>query len=559
MQESRGQLEAGSHVDEPSVWDCFPEYYSEVYDNISGKLLDPSLVAKGRAEEMEFLRNLGAWQYDSVDACMNATGKPPVSVGWVDVNKGDAASPAVRCRLVVKETKWRSTISDPSQTWSATPPYEALRFLASLCMSPGSGEHDFVLQFIDITRAHPHCLMRRDLWIQLPAEDPESKVPGRCAKLLRSLYGTRDAGQNFELLVHETLTEKMGFEPGIWSPCIYKCPERSLMTFVYGDNFVTRGSRTGLEWFLLELRKHMWAKLEGVLGPREDLGDSSELLCLNRIFRWCKQSADGPEAIEIEGDPRHQEIICHHCNLGAGRAANAVSTPGVRDNTGELGKELETSAATMFRSLCMRANYLSSDRPDISFSAKEAARHMSKPCELGESAAKRLARFLNGRPRCVQRMEKQSPQQHLHIYSDSDHAGCTRTRKSTSCSVVMHGGHMLRFTVATQQPIALSSAESEWYALVRAATVGIGMVSMCLDYGVSLKPILYSDATAASGIGARRGAGKVRHIETSTLWLQRHLTSGVVTLKRQEGPSNIADLGTKHVDGPTMLRHMKAM
>eukprot|EP00971_Amphidinium_carterae_P020706 408119-Amphidinium_carterae.1 len=169
---------------------------------------------------MEFLRGLDAYTHDTVEACIRSTGRTPI-VGWVDVNKGDDANPLVRCRLVVKETRWQSTIQDPSQTWSATPPYEALRYFASMCMSPFPGEEEYVLQFIDITRAHPHCKMRRDLWVDLPAEDPRSKESGTCAKLNRSLYGTRDAGQNFELFVHETLVGKLGFEAGIWSPCIF--------------------------------------------------------------------------------------------------------------------------------------------------------------------------------------------------------------------------------------------------------------------------------------------------------------------------------------------------
>eukprot|EP00971_Amphidinium_carterae_P224184 4448201-Amphidinium_carterae.2 len=166
--------EIGSHVDEVSEWDALPEYYMCVHDTISGQPLDPSLVAAGCKQEMDFLRNLNAYEYSTVQECVSRTGKPPVSVGWVYVNKGDSDAPNVRCRLVVKETRWRSTITDPSQTWSATPPYEALRFLCSLCMSPLEGEEGYVLQFIDITRAHPHCAVKRELWIQLPLEDPRS-------------------------------------------------------------------------------------------------------------------------------------------------------------------------------------------------------------------------------------------------------------------------------------------------------------------------------------------------------------------------------------------------
>eukprot|EP00971_Amphidinium_carterae_P086466 1711081-Amphidinium_carterae.1 len=42
---------------------------------------------------------------------------------------------------------------------------------------------------------------------------------------------------------------------------------------------------------------------------------------------------------------------------------------------------------------------------------------------------------------------------------------------------------------------------------------------MAWDFKLKLASRLLGDATAAAGIGSRRGAGKVRHIETSTLWL----------------------------------------
>eukprot|EP00971_Amphidinium_carterae_P259324 5145561-Amphidinium_carterae.1 len=181
--------DVGTHVDEMTEWDALPEYYMCVHDTTSGQALDASLVAAGCKEEMNFLRGLNAYEYAQIDDCVRQTGRPPVSVGWVFVNKGDSECPNVRCRLVVKETRWRSTITDPAQTWSATPPYEALKFLCSMCMSPQEGEEGYVLQFIDITRAHPHCVMKRDLWIQLPREDPMSQTPGVCGKLLRSLHG----------------------------------------------------------------------------------------------------------------------------------------------------------------------------------------------------------------------------------------------------------------------------------------------------------------------------------------------------------------------------------
>ena len=50
------------------------------------------------------------------------------------------------------------TEADNAQTFSASPPYEALRLRVSFVMSPRNHEEkSHVLMFIDITRAHPHC------------------------------------------------------------------------------------------------------------------------------------------------------------------------------------------------------------------------------------------------------------------------------------------------------------------------------------------------------------------------------------------------------------------
>ena len=67
------------------------------YDAVTGVQLDPALDAKARNTEMLFLVDkLNAYKYDSVDNCLKTTGKRPIPVKWVDVDKGDAQRPAVR-------------------------------------------------------------------------------------------------------------------------------------------------------------------------------------------------------------------------------------------------------------------------------------------------------------------------------------------------------------------------------------------------------------------------------------------------------------------------------
>eukprot|EP00971_Amphidinium_carterae_P350398 6491521-Amphidinium_carterae.2 len=109
-------LQAGSHVDEKDPWLAFPELYQEVFDTVSGQTLLPDLLAVARKEEMEFLSKLQAYELVTIAECYEKTNKRPIPVGWVDVNKGDQRKPAVRSRLVVKEAKRNSDLTDPAVT-----------------------------------------------------------------------------------------------------------------------------------------------------------------------------------------------------------------------------------------------------------------------------------------------------------------------------------------------------------------------------------------------------------------------------------------------------------
>eukprot|EP00971_Amphidinium_carterae_P263684 5231423-Amphidinium_carterae.1 len=56
----------------------------------------------------------------------------------------------------------------------------------------------------------------------------------------------------------------------------------------------------------------------------------------------------------------------------------------------------------------MRAAYLGQDRVDIAETVKCLTRAMAKPREGHMAQQKRLARYLNGAPRCTLRYPKQS-------------------------------------------------------------------------------------------------------------------------------------------------------
>ncbi len=114
----------------------------------------------------------------------------------------------------------------------------------------------------------------------------------------------------------------------------------------------------------------------------------------------------------------------------------------------------------------------------------------------------------------------------------------------------------IRSAATTQAVISLSSGESEFYSAVKSASIGLGSVSMATDAGIAYKrPVdIRIDATAGTCLAGRRRAGRVRHIHTSTLWLQRAVHEGKCTLSKEHGDKNPAELGTTHVEAKVILQ-----
>ena len=70
---------------------------------------------------------------------------------------------------------------------------------------------------------------------------------------------------------------------------------------------------------------------------------------------------------------------------------------------------------------------------------------------------------------------------------------------------------------------------------------------------------LFSDATAAIGIARRKGLGKIRHLDTTDLWVQDKIRSKTIQLEKVLGTENIADILTKYVDRSTLDRALPKM
>ena len=110
-----------------------------------------------------------------------------------------------------------------------------------------------------------------------------------------------------------------------------------------------------------------------------------------------------------------------------------------------------------------------------------------------------------------------------------------------------------------QATIALSSDEAEYYGLVKAASLSLGMQAMYADLGEIINLDLNTDASVARAIASRRGLGKLRHLAVHLLWLQQRVANKALSITKVKGEANPADMLTKYVIRDVMLRHLRAM
>lgn len=534
---------------EEGEWNTF-------FDDVNGTWLNTTLVKEARKEEIKWVHDMHI--YDKVPrAQMLADGMKPVSLRWIDTNKGDDDRPNYRSRLVAREIKAKKKPHEQipaSQLFSAMPPLEAVKFLCSLMMSKRTSSRGKPLKlgFWDISRAHFYGNAVRKIYIELPEEDAEDGMVGI---LRRSMYGTQDASNIWQSDYMELLTAN-GYERGKSNGAIVYNPQDDARGLVHGDDFAVLADEDALNRLEEILRSRYQLKRLAVLGPEDK--DDKEVTLLNRVIRY----VDGVRpSIEYEPDARHAAIIVAELGL---TGAKGVETPAVKKSVDEQLRSaksaaLSSDAVKLYRSLTMRAAYLGQDRSDIAEAVKRLSRHMSSPHEAAFADLKRLGRYLIAHPHFKIKFPAQKMPEKLKVFVDTDHAGCAITRKSTTGLVMMLGCHCAKTSSNLQSTVSLSSGESEYYGLVKGGAVGLSAKALFEDWGLHIELEILSDSSAARGFASRIGLGKLRHVMTRFLWLQERLAARHLQLQVVPGTKNCADVLTKTVSAKQMKQHMMFM
>ena len=83
----------------------YVDFNAEYWDEVSNKKLNREEVILAGLNEVKQVQNHGVYEKVPTQQCWDRTGKAPILVRWIDINKGGEVNREYRSRLEAKEIK----------------------------------------------------------------------------------------------------------------------------------------------------------------------------------------------------------------------------------------------------------------------------------------------------------------------------------------------------------------------------------------------------------------------------------------------------------------------
>lgn len=396
-------------------------------------------------------------------------GTPPeganlISTKWVFTLKFnvDGTLERFKARLVARGFSQAYGI-DYTETFAPTVRMATLRaFLAIVACENLECEH------YDIKNAFTESRLKEELWMQIP--DGIHAKRGHALRLLRSLYGLKQAARDWNLLFKNELLG-WGFEQSKADPCLYVHQQRGIRLLVYVDDIVAAAeSKSDLNWFWTQLSERFEAK---------NLRDVKQILGI-RVTRDRKN-----RTLELDQELYLDKVLS---KFGFKRSkSREVSTPmdGYHDIQPATDKD-ERIDQTWYREVIGSLMYaMVYTRPDIAFALGRLSQFMQDPAKQHERGLKRLMRYLRRTITLRVRfgLVSKDATKELEVYSDADWAQDKTDRKSVSACLGLIGAGPIFYGSKKQTSVATATTESEYIAMSTTAKQGQWIAQILRDIG----------------------------------------------------------------------------
>ncbi|GJW59901.1 putative ribonuclease H-like domain-containing protein [Tanacetum coccineum] len=389
---------------------------------------------------------------------------------------------------------------------------------------------DFVVYQMDVKSAFLYGKIEEEVYVCQPLgfEDPE--FPDRVYKVEKALYGLHQAPRAW----YETLSTYLldnGFQRGTIDKTLFikKVKGDILLVQVYVDDIIFGSTKKSL---CTEFEKLMHKKFQ-----MSSMGELTFFLGLQ-----VTQKDDG---IFISQDKYVDEILKKFGFSTVKTASTPMETskPLMKD---ENAKDVDVH---LYRSMIGSLMYLTSSRPDIMFVVCACARFQVTPKVSHLHAVKRIFRYLKGQPKLGLWYPKDSPFD-LEAYTDSDYAGASLDRKSTTGGCQFLRSRLISWQCKKQTVVANSTTEAEYVAASNCCGQVLWIQNQLLDYGYNFMntKIFIDNESTICIVKNPVFHSKTKHIEIRHHFIRDSYEKRLIQVIKIHTDHNVADLLTKAFD-----------
>ena len=415
---------------------------------------------------------------------------------------------------------------------------------------------DYNLSQIDIRQAYLQAKLNEEIYMRVPPgihpfdEDGNALV----CKLLRSLYGLKQAGREWGMLFSGFLVE-WGFVRSSIDTClfIYNAADGAILwMLVYVDDCLIVDNDGALRSrFIADLGKRFpvddRGELHFLLGVSIDRDRSNRTIILS-------QEQYVQDLIDKYGEHLRGHTRKYDSPMEEGLHLSEDDCPA----PGSEAATRMTSCRVTYMALVGAFLWLANmTRSEISHAASQLARFVSNPGQIHFNAAIRVLIYLD----CTRKRGltyRPNLDLPLHVLVDSS----WDVKFSCSGAYYFFMGCAFHWFSKMQRSVTLSSAEAEFFGAMLALKDTIWLREILLDLGLLLPgpTLMWCDSKSAVDMAFDPVAfKKTKHILRAANFFKDHTKKNTVALQHCKGVIMIADILTKAVARQLFLQLLKLL
>ncbi|CAM8925259.1 unnamed protein product [Rhodiola kirilowii] len=407
------------------------------------------------------------------------------------------------------------------------------------CLLAVAAARQWPIYQLDVDNAFLHGSLDEEVYMKLPVGFyKKEKAAGKVCKLVKSLYGLKQASRQWFAKFSEAITD-FGFQRSLNDYSLFTLKKGTdfLILLVYVDDVVITGTSSSL---ISDVKKYIHD-----LFRIKDLGLLKYFLGL--------EVARSDAGIFLNQRKYAIELLEEHNLL----QCKPARTPMNSKHKLSLSEEPLLSDALPYRKLVGKLIYMSITRPDLAYPIHILSQYMQCPTEEHMRAALKLLRYIKNAPAQGILFSSESSLQ-LQAFCDADWAACPVTRRSITGHCVLLGSSIISWKTKKQPVVSRSSAESEYRAMAAVCCELVWLSRLLGDMGVHMtSPIpLHCDNKAAIHIAHNPVFHeRTKHIEIDCHLVRAHVLSKFINPVHVGTAEQPADIFTKSLQRD-QLQHL---